>query len=137
MKIVKYKANLIPYYPIKNGFQFYLSLRSKGAKQYPDYWSFWGGGIEKNETPEQAMIREIKEELNWTPTNYKFLGVYIDPMPNKKSIYFIKVSHDFEKNIEIKESQGGKFFTINEIEKEKLIIPEDKKPLFDLHKHLS
>ena len=27
---------------------------------------FPGGGVEKNESPENALIREIKEELSWS-----------------------------------------------------------------------
>lgn len=132
MKIIKRKANLIPYRFVKNRFEFYLSHRSKTAKQYPDNWSFWGGGIEENETPEEAMIREIQEELNWKPNQIELLGTYHDSMPNEKFIFFIKVDDNFDKQIEVRESQGGKFFTKDEIEKNDKIISEDKKPLFDL-----
>jgi len=137
MKIIKRKANLIPYRFVKNQFEFYLSHRQKTAKQYPDLWSFWGGGIEDNETPEVALIREIQEELNWKPDQFKFLGTYYDSMPNEKFIFFTEVNENFEKQIEIHESQGGKFFTRNEIEKEVKMIFEDKKPLFDLFNHLT
>ncbi|MDD3341675.1 MAG: 8-oxo-dGTP diphosphatase [Bacilli bacterium] len=34
-----------------------------------------GGKIEKNETPEAAMIREAKEEILVTPTQYKKVGL--------------------------------------------------------------
>lgn len=27
-------------------------------------WGFFGGGIEKDETPEEALVREIKEDKN-------------------------------------------------------------------------
>ncbi len=30
----------------------------------PNKWGIFGGGIEKNETPKEAAIRELKEELN-------------------------------------------------------------------------
>ena len=40
-----------------------LSKRQKN-KHLEGYWEFPGGKIETNEIPEQAIIREIKEELN-------------------------------------------------------------------------
>src|SRR5439155_1588409 len=30
---------------------------------FPNHWDFFGGHLEEGETPEQAMIREVKEEL--------------------------------------------------------------------------
>lgn len=136
MEIVKRKANLIPYRFIKGNFEFYLSHRSKTAKQYPDHWSFWGGGIEKDETPEEALTREIQEELNWKPGQYKSLGIYYDSIPNEKFIYSTEIDVDFEKQIEIRESQGGRFFTIEEICQETKIIPEDRRVLIDLLRNL-
>lgn len=92
--------------------------------------------MEECETPEEALIREIQEELNWRPTQYEFLGTYYDPMPNEKFIYFTRVEPNFEEKVVIQESQGGKFFTVEEIGNAEMIIPEDKKAILDLNEML-
>lgn len=54
-----------------------LQQRDKKAPRYPNYWGFFGGGIEKEETPEIALKREAKEELEIENLeNYKFFGKY-------------------------------------------------------------
>lgn len=41
--------------------------------EYPDYWSLFGGWIESNETPEESIMREVKEEICYS--NQKELSV--------------------------------------------------------------
>ena len=47
---------------IREGDRIYATQRGYGP--YKDGWEFPGGKIEPGETPEQALIREIKEELD-------------------------------------------------------------------------
>ena len=66
MKTIRVVAAVIH----KNGMIF-ATQRGYGA--YKDYWEFPGGKIEPGETPEAALIREIKEELNTTISIDRFL----------------------------------------------------------------
>lgn len=43
--------------------KFFCAQRPEG-KSLGGFWEFPGGKLEKEESPEQALIREIKEELN-------------------------------------------------------------------------
>ena len=43
--------------------QILISKRPE-KKYLSGYWEFPGGKVEKNEAPENAIIREVKEELN-------------------------------------------------------------------------
>lgn len=47
---------------IKNENKIFATQRGYG--EFKDGWEFPGGKIETGETPEEALIREIKEELN-------------------------------------------------------------------------
>jgi len=46
-----------------DGERVLLQHRSDDASRKPGFWAFFGGGIEQGETPEQAVRREMMEEL--------------------------------------------------------------------------
>jgi 8-oxo-dGTP diphosphatase len=50
--------------------QVLLQLRDKNVILYPGHWTLPGGKVEKGETPEEAICREVEEELGITLTNY-------------------------------------------------------------------
>ena len=58
--------------------KFVLQLRDdKPLIDFPDMWSLFGGAIEKNEDPQEAMLREIEEELCIKAKGICFLWDYI------------------------------------------------------------
>jgi 8-oxo-dGTP diphosphatase len=46
-----------------NGDTVLLCHRSADRKWYPDVWDFPGGHIEDGESPSEALVRELREEL--------------------------------------------------------------------------
>ncbi len=131
---------LIPY-KIKNQEIFvYLQKRSKDKKVLPSYFAFFGGKLEEGENPEEALDREIKEELCFNPKGQEFLGKYDFTgelvVGWSANAYFLKVSDNFEKEIKVMEGEYGKFFSEDEVAKEPMLINEDKKIIRDLYKLL-
>ena len=66
LKIIKVVAAII-----KRDNEIFATQRGYG--DYKDWWEFPGGKIEAGETPEKALIREIKEELDTEITVDKFI----------------------------------------------------------------
>ena len=58
---------------------------------YKDHWSVPGGVVDENESPRQACIREVKEELGLEIDNVEFLCVdYVSVIPEKsENLQFI------------------------------------------------
>src|SRR5438093_186670 len=59
---------------------------------FPNHWDFFDSHLEKDETPEQAMIREVKEELGIDLHQWNFFREYIckERMPIQTSSTCIK-----------------------------------------------
>ena len=57
MKTIKVVAAVI-----KDGDRIFATARGYG--EYKGWWEFPGGKIEDGETPQQALVREIREELS-------------------------------------------------------------------------
>lgn len=129
-------SGLIPY-RIKEGKVFvFLQKRSEEAVRLPGYFCFFGGGAKGGETPEDTLMREIKEELDFIPTNYEFLGKY-DFVSGLRYYYVLKVDDSFESNIHVHEGELGKFFSVDDAINEPKLSDDDKIVLRDLQCRLN
>lgn len=54
--------------------EFLLQHKDKDAPNFPDTWCLFGGGIMEEERPEDAVIREIYEELGVKISEAKLLA---------------------------------------------------------------
>jgi len=65
---------------------------------FPNHWDFFGGHLEQGEAPEQALVREIKEELGFDLETWRFFRRYEcfsgDAYPNIKHLYFAQIDCD-------------------------------------------
>jgi len=55
--------------------------RSPGRKTYPGCWSFPGGHVESGESLDDALVRELQEEIGVTPLVFREVGAVIEPTP--------------------------------------------------------
>jgi 8-oxo-dGTP diphosphatase len=99
--------------------EFLLALRdNKPGIPFPNHWDLIGGHVEDGETPEEALLREIKEELNIELKDYAFYKKYEclsgDAYENIKYIFTGKINLPIEE-ITLLEGERAQFFSREEI----------------------
>ena len=86
-------------------------------------WGFPGGAIELGETPEEAAIRELKEETGLDVTIDSLIGIYTDSdmkYPNGDNAQSIAIVYKLkalsgELTCDNKETIDLKFFDVNKL----------------------
>jgi 8-oxo-dGTP diphosphatase len=72
-----------------------LGQRSGQRSFYPEVWDVVGGHVEPGEALEQALQRELAEELGITPTRWEYLLTAVEPEPKRHGpgrYYFYRVT---------------------------------------------
>ena len=96
-------------------YYLFLQLRDYNkAILYPNKWCLFGGGFKNNETPQEAMKRELLEEISFDPLieNYECSFYNLETDTN---IYFFFIKIEKLINFKVLEGQKGKWFKHKEL----------------------
>ena len=85
---------------------------------YRNMWDIPGGHVEDGETPEQCIVREMKEELDLTLNSFELFSV-MEFDDRIEYTFWKKANLDIEK-LNLHEGQQLKWFTENEANNTKL-----------------
>jgi len=100
-----------------------LQHRSDGIKILPDYWAFFGGKIDKEETPKEAAIRESQEELDYKLKNPEFVfeqDFKLEDISGHMWVYIDEFKGDKE-TLKLREGKGFGWYAKEETENLKMI----------------
>ena len=96
--------------------KFLLQLRDNNKKiSYPNHWSFFGGEVDYDENDEEALYRELKEEIGWQPKNIFYYTKFIDYSTNAKVKLYLINFKKINYQLNLNEGQKMKWFDLEEI----------------------
>jgi 8-oxo-dGTP diphosphatase len=89
-----------------------LQLRCENERLYPNCWTLPGGKVEEGEDPEQAIVREVKEELGLDLRGHHLFKIIVENAPDEvieRHIYWGNTSEKTE-NMILGEGAALKYF---------------------------
>ena len=110
-----------------------IFITQRGYDEFKDKWEFPGGKLEKGESPEDCIVREIKEELDADIRIIKYLSTIEYSYPT-----FHLIMHNFicelkSSHMSLLEHEAAKFVDVNELDSIDF-LPADKLVLEDIKK---
>ena len=98
---------------ISDGHRIFATQRGYGV--FKDMWEFPGGKIEPGESPENALIREIKEELATEIAVDKFVCTVEHDYPDFHLTMHNYLCHIISGNLELIEHEAARWLDIEHI----------------------
>ncbi len=96
-----------------------LAHRSAERAFYPNVWDFFGGHIEADESPVEALVRELQEELGIVPTLWTYWGTLEEPYPEQHGqglyhIYLVTAWTGTPRNLQTNEHSEIAWFPLQD-----------------------
>lgn len=88
----------------------------RGYGQYKDGWEFPGGKIEAGETPEETIVREIREELNVTIEVDQYITTVEYDYPEFHLSMDCFYAHVMKGEISLLEHEAARWITIDQLD---------------------
>ena len=88
----------------------------RGYGDYKDWWEFPGGKMEQGETPEEALKREIWEELETQIVVERFVATVEWDYPQFHLTMHCYLCHVESGHLELKEHEAAKWLNKEELE---------------------
>jgi 8-oxo-dGTP diphosphatase len=106
-----------------------MQLRCERDFLYPSCWTLPGGRVEKGESPELAIVREVKEELGLDIHDFRLFRTVVENPPDEIVERHIFWGNIFKRTEDMKLGEGVdlKYFALKEILRIKVAF--DLKPV--------
>ena len=113
-------------------------LEDRGRiNKHGEHWSFFGGSLKEGEAKEQALVREIKEELSFELKDFTYIGRY-DYKPKEDLVvtyYMYKTKVPSSQKLIPHAKASMKLFTYKQALKLRM-LPIDKEIITDYYNSL-
>ena len=114
---------------IRKGDKIFATQRGYG--EWKDWWEFPGGKMEPGETPEEALVREIREELSAEISVDEFLCTVEYDYPEFQLTMHCYLCSLLTEALHLNEHEAARWLTTNELDSVKW-LPADVKVIEEL-----